>query len=124
MEKLMAVTGINAQLGRDQFLQLLVAQLTHQDPLEPIKDQEFLAQLAQFSTLEGIQNLNTSFGDLMKLQQLTQGSSLIGKTVTFTGDDNKTVLSGLVSGLKVIDGKIQLQSGTNLIPLDHINAVA
>lgn len=120
----MAVTGINAQLGRDQFLQLLVAQLTHQDPLEPIKDQEFLAQLAQFSTLEGIQNLNTSFGDLMKLQQLTQGSSLIGKTVTFTGDDNKTVLSGLVSGLKVIDGKIQLQSGTNLIPLDHINAVA
>src|SRR5690554_352678 len=51
----------NDAMGKDAFLQLLVNQLRHQDPLSPVDDKEFLAQMAQFSSLEQMQNLNQSF---------------------------------------------------------------
>src|SRR5690554_1945375 len=56
-------------LGKDQFLQLLITQLKHQDPINPVEDKEFIAQLAQFSSLEQMQNLNTTMSDLMLAQQ-------------------------------------------------------
>ena len=51
----------NSEMGKDAFLQLLVSQLRNQDPLSPVNDKEFLAQMAQFSTLEQMQNLNLGF---------------------------------------------------------------
>ena len=81
-KKAMETTAVNAQTSRDEFLHLLVTQLRHQDPLEPIKQEDFLSQLAQFSTLEGIETLNSSFEqqlaiqqDLVQMQQFTQSSS-------------------------------------------------
>ena len=73
------------ELGKDQFLQLLVAQLNNQDPLSPQENGEFIAQLAQFSTVEGIDNLNTSMESLLggyQSSQALQASSLVGRTVT------------------------------------------
>ena len=52
------------ELGKEQFLQLLVTQLQNQDPLNPMEDQEFIAQMAQFSSLEQLMNLNTSMEGL------------------------------------------------------------
>ena len=57
------------ELGKDQFLRLLTTQLRYQDPINPVKDQEFIAQLAQFSSLEQMQNLNTNLSEMMLAQQ-------------------------------------------------------
>ncbi|HSX70064.1 flagellar hook assembly protein FlgD [Pseudomonas subflava] len=75
------------ELGKDQFLQLLVAQMNNQNPLDPQTNSEFVAQLAQFSTVEGIDNLNTSFENMLastQSSQALQASSLVGRKVIVT----------------------------------------
>jgi flagellar basal-body rod modification protein FlgD len=115
----MADTQISSQVGQDQFLQLMVAQLKAQDPLEPLKDQEFLGQLAQFSTLSGIEKLNANFADMLSLQQITQGSNLIGRQVVYTNADGKTA-QGTVEGFAVNQGRVELQIGTEAVKLDQV----
>lgn len=80
-------------LGRDQFLELLVAQLKNQDPLSPLAPDEFAAQLAQFSSVEQLTKLNDAFTALQEqtlagsvVNQTSLGASLIGKTVVAAGD--------------------------------------
>ncbi len=85
----------NDELGKDAFLQLLVAQLQNQDPLNPAEDKEFIAQLSTFSTLEQMQNMNKSM-------EASQAASLIGKQVTWT-ESGKTYY-GEVSGVKIDKG--------------------
>lgn len=80
-------TGASEELGKNQFLELMVAQFTHQDPLEPAKDEAFIAQLAQFSSLEGIQNLNISVESMasaMRSSTTVQAAALIGRSVLAT----------------------------------------
>lgn len=76
------------ELGKDEFLQLLIAQLSHQDPSEPMKNDAFVAQLAQFSTLEQMENMNNSLTESLNWDYLlsqtisnTMATSLIGRTV-------------------------------------------
>ena len=76
-------------LGKDDFLKLLIAQLSAQDPLDPMGAQDFSAQLAQFSGLEQMTNVNTNLEILQKLQTASQNTSslnLIGKTVESYGN--------------------------------------
>ncbi|WP_237044969.1 flagellar hook assembly protein FlgD [Aquipseudomonas alcaligenes] len=71
-------------LGKNEFLELLVAQLNNQNPLEPQENGEFIAQLAQFSQVEGIEKLNASMGSLLsgyQSSQALQASSLVGRKV-------------------------------------------
>ena len=88
-----AATG-NQTLGEQAFLKLLVTQLTNQDPTQPQDDQQFLAQLAQFSTVEGVNNLDTATTD-------QQAVGLIGKTVTANVVTNgiQSTESGAVTGV-------------------------
>lgn len=121
----MAVSSVSNEMGRDQFLQLLVAQLKNQDPLDPVKNEDFLAQLAQFSTLEGMQQLNTSFSDLLALQQLTEGANLIGKTVVFQADGSSVPQQQVVERVSVQNGKLVLVTtdGTS-VPIANIQGLA
>ena len=66
-------------LSQSQFFQLLTAQLQNQDPLNPVSSTDFTSQLSQLSMLTGIQQLNTSFQQMLQIQQLSQGAALVGK---------------------------------------------
>ncbi|MBG0842106.1 flagellar hook assembly protein FlgD [Ectopseudomonas toyotomiensis] len=82
-------TTQNKDLGKNEFLNLLVAQLNNQNPLEPQGNGEFIAQLAQFSQVEGIEKLNTSMGTLLSTYQSSQAlqaSSLVGRKVIIPSD--------------------------------------
>jgi flagellar basal-body rod modification protein FlgD len=83
-----ATTSQKGILGKDDFLKMLVTQLRHQDPMNPMDGSEFAAQLAQFSSLEQLSNINTNLQDSMAVNQLltqaisnTMSASLIGKEV-------------------------------------------
>jgi flagellar basal-body rod modification protein FlgD len=78
-----------ASLGKEDFLKLLVTQLQHQDPLSPVENAEFVAQLAQFSALEQMQNLNENVSQQGTLIQSLNNSviaALVGRTVSISGD--------------------------------------
>ncbi|SFO88110.1 flagellar hook assembly protein FlgD [Pseudomonas borbori] len=82
-------TTANKELGKNEFLNLLVAQLNNQNPLEPQGNGEFIAQLAQFSQVEGIEKLNSSMGSLLsgyQSSQALQASSLVGRKVIVPTD--------------------------------------
>lgn len=82
-------TTQNKELGKNEFLELLVAQLNNQNPLEPQENGEFIAQLAQFSQVEGIEQLNSSMESLLsgyQSSQALQASSLVGRKVIVPSD--------------------------------------
>ena len=118
-----SATSALSGLGQDQFLQLLIAQLQNQDPLDPVSNQDFIAQLATLNTVSGLQNLNASFSEMLKLQQLTQGADLIGKTVEYTPTGATESKTGTVTSVQAQDGNFVLQIGSDQVGLDQINSV-
>ncbi len=97
----------SASMGKDDFLKLLFTQLKNQDPQNPLDDREMAAQLAQFSSLEQMTNLNTSFADL-KTSMENQGKfaylSAVGKTARVEGDAMVPDSTGQQNGVFKIDG--------------------
>lgn len=119
----MAVSGFNAELGQQQFLELMVKQLQYQDPLEPVGQQEFLQQMAQFSMVEGVEQLNTQFADVLKLQTLNQGTDLIGQTVEYQDSATGDRVQGRVNETRVIEGQLTLLVDDQRIPLAAVDAI-
>ena len=109
-------------LGQDQFLQLLLAQVQNQNPLEPVKDTEFIAQLAQFNSLSNLQQLNASFDQILKLQSLTSGADLIGKTVAYSTTGGGSA-SGKVDQVTADGKSVFLQVGTARVGLDQVTTI-
>jgi flagellar basal-body rod modification protein FlgD len=85
------------ELGRDDFLKILLTQLTHQDPTEPLEDKEFIAQMAQFSTLEQMTNLSEDFSSLHSILKASQAAELLGREVSV--NDGEHTISGLVESV-------------------------
>lgn len=109
----------NSTLGKDAFLKILMAQLQNQDPTNPMKDTEFIAQMAQFSSLEQMANLTKAFEDFAQVQeqsQMIEYSSFVGKEVKWhelteeVGEDGKPVTNegtGQISGIKFVNGSVE-----------------
>ncbi|HWI65938.1 MAG TPA: flagellar hook capping FlgD N-terminal domain-containing protein [Symbiobacteriaceae bacterium] len=104
------------QMGKAEFLNLLITQLRYQDPLKPMDDREFATQLAQFSSLDKIT-------EQTKWSKMTYGLGLVGQTVTYAGDDG-SALTGVVKALKVVDGVPKLSLGETEINIDQVMQAA
>lgn len=87
----------SSSINMQDFLNILLTQLTYQDPLKPMDNKEFMAQLAQFTTLGQTQELNAKIDSLLSTQASMQAVGLIGKTVTFSTEQGAQ--SGTVSAL-------------------------
>lgn len=120
----MPTTGSIAGIAGDQFLQLLVAQLQNQDPLDPVSDKDFVAQIASLNTVQSLTDLNASFAQMLQLQQLTQGAELLGKTVTYNPAGGGDAVSGKVDSVSALNGEFVLNVGTAQVKLDQIQSVA
>jgi flagellar basal-body rod modification protein FlgD len=88
----------NNELGQAAFLELMITQMKNQNPLEPQDNSEFVAQLAQFSSVEGLERLNKNFTSFMSTNAL-QASSLVGRSVSVESDTSTLQNGGLISGM-------------------------
>ncbi len=108
----------SAAIGQSQFLDLFVTQLQYQDPLEPTEQGDFLAQLAQFSQVEGLEKINAKFDDLLQLGLLSEGSSLLGREVT-----SKAGITGIAREVQNDDGQVLVNVGGTLVPLADVTTI-
>lgn len=102
--------NIDGALSQAQFLKLMTTQMTHQDPSQPMKNGEFLTQMAQFGTVSGIQDLQKSFTDFANKvtnDQALQASGLVGRSVMIEANQ------GVLETGKTISGNIDLTTSTN-----------
>lgn len=115
----------NAVLGHGDFLTLLITQLKHQDPISPMKDQEFAAQMAQFSSLESLQHLSSQFERFVDLQERTsqigQAANLIGKTVDIESAEG--LVTGRVGAVRIVEGVLKLVLGDVEYPVEALREV-
>ncbi|MEC8928098.1 MAG: flagellar hook capping FlgD N-terminal domain-containing protein [Verrucomicrobiota bacterium] len=110
------------ELGQDDFFQLLVTQLKHQDPMNPVADTEFIAQMAQFTSLEQTKGMKEDLGEMRRQTQFQQAIGLIGKDVTLQPDDS-TVVKGKVTGLEIKEGVPGIIVNGKLYQLEDVQNV-
>lgn len=113
----------SANLNEQDFLQLLVAQLQYQDPMDPTDDQSFIQEQAQFSTVEGINNMQSTLTTMTTGQKMSNADSLIGMNVEYTGSDG-SVESGVVSSASDSNGTVTVQVGSDQVDPSSILQVS
>lgn len=118
------------QLDKGAFMKLLVSQLQNQDPMSPVANEDFVAQLATFSSLEQLEGLNQNMVASIALNQsnallsqLTQSSALIGKDVNWEDYDTGAKHSGTVESVKIVDGLAVLRIDGEDVPLASVTEI-
>ncbi|GFN31891.1 flagellar hook capping FlgD N-terminal domain-containing protein [Paenibacillus xylaniclasticus] len=119
-----AATPKDTSLGKDQFLKILVTQLRNQDPSQPLQDREFIAQMAQFSSVEQLMNMSEQI--TMLRQNLGTASTLIGMTVEWNGMSDAgvgTTFSGVVEAISIRDGEQYAKVGNKTVKVDELTTI-
>lgn len=111
----------SATMGKEQFLTILIAQLKNQDPLAPMDNSQFTAQMAQFSSLEQLMNMSTQLTQMNA--SMGSASQLIGQKVTWYDTESKNYLTGNVASVLQKDGKMFAAVGKYLVPTSDITMV-
>jgi len=109
-------------LGKDEFLKILTTQLAHQDPSSPLQDKDFIAQMATFSSLEQMTNLNKAF-DKFAGNQMSQYAPVIGKEITWTPDGSVEAVTGVVNGVSNQDGNYYYLVGNEKVPMSMVSEI-
>jgi len=121
-----SATNTASSLQMD-YMKLLITQLQNQNPLEPLDNNEMASQLAQFSQLQQLESMNTSFAKVLATTELTYANSLLGKEVTFIAETETgatDITSGIVEQVyNNVDGEIFLRVGNHTLGLEDIISV-
>ena len=105
------------------YLNLLVAELRNQNPLEPMNSAEMTSQLAQIAQVERLESLDGTFQKALLAVQMNEATGMIAKNVVFTEKDTGTLAYGEVEGVDVFNGQVLLRVGEYQIGLDEIVSV-
>ena len=111
-------------MDREAFLNLLVTQLKNQDPMNPMDDTQFVTQLAQFSSLEQMQNMNSTLGTSVTNQATLEAVSLIGRNVDAVDSSTGNTITGVVDKVFFQSGQAVLEVGGNDIQLSDVSSVS
>jgi flagellar basal-body rod modification protein FlgD len=124
LDEMKPASQSNGELGKDDFLKLFVAQLSHQDPMNPMNDQDMMGQMASFSQLEQITNMAAANQQIATSLTSSSAVSLIGRAVTYVDADDISH-TGTVEKVSVMDGKPSLTvAGVDGIDPSTITQVA
>jgi flagellar basal-body rod modification protein FlgD len=123
-----STNALNKQLGGDDFMKLLVAELKNQDPLAPMQNDQLIAQEAQLNSLSQLQDLNKNISQLITLQtggsateSMLFASSMLGKQVDATDPDSKQTYSGMVQSFQLKNNGVWFNVGGTDIPSSWID---
>jgi len=106
-------------LGASDFMQILLAQLTHQNPLDPMSDSDMMTQFSQLNSLQTLQTMSTTMNEVETSSQIGYAASLVGKTVKVARSDGTTA-EGVVSGVQIQDNQANLQIGGESLPVTNL----
>jgi len=114
-------TGPTNELGKDEFLQLLVAQLKYQDPLEPTSSDEFISTTAQFTVVEKLDELTKQGANTALITSLATAGNLVGREVTANRDG--VAMTAVVQRSRIASGKVVLETSEGDISLNQIISI-
>jgi flagellar basal-body rod modification protein FlgD len=119
-----ALQNSKYNLKTEDFINMMVTQLQNQDPMDPAKNSDLLAQMSQIGQLQSSTDLQSTLKSIMSQSQISSAGALIGKSVTGTLADGKTSVTGLVESVRVVDGaaNLKLENGA-VVPLTNVSAI-
>ncbi len=112
----------SASQGSGDFMALLLAELTHQNPMEPLKDNEMMSQFASLNSVQELQSIRLMMGQMGQGSQIGYAASLIGKYAT-VNKLNGDQLKGEVTAVTIEAGKIMIQIGEEKAPLENVTVI-
>lgn len=118
-----ATDAMQNNLGKDQFLELLTTQLKNQNPMEPMDNKQFISQMAQFSSLEQMNNLNSTMKGFVKAQKISQAGSLVGQKVEVLNSDTGDTITGKIEKANVTGENTTVTINGSQYPIANIQNV-
>jgi len=119
----LASVGTSAGDIRVDYMNLLITQLRHQNPLEPMSSEQMAAQLTQLAQLEQVERLNSTFGKVLQAEQTNQAAALIGKQVSFFVEGQEEPYVGPVESVQLMGDEIGLIVGDYVVELEGILSI-
>jgi len=111
-------------LGMEEFLKMMIVELQNQDPMNPMSNQEMMAQIGQIREIESNTRLTETLESLQLGQSMATASNMIGKTITGLPDGETSYVTGVVGSATVIDGKVKLLlNGEKVVSLDNVGVI-
>jgi flagellar basal-body rod modification protein FlgD len=113
------------QMGKEVFMQLLVAQMRYQDPSNPVDSSQMMAQTATFTQVEKLEELATQNAAMLVLQEASTAGSMVGRTATYTDNDGASV-SGKITSVRLASGSQEAVAviGGKDVPVGRITEFA